>query len=182
MRLLRMVRPVAVPSPLRSNSKTEKGRRSSGSWLVFAFTITNWPGAVAAAIAGAASDSRLKSADSGRLASTCAATSSAMDVSIPGPSLISGHPGHDIQRRDRRTHRAKPVFSAGSASSALIVAGADCASVSGRSHSKRTDGLDPFAVDAHEPGAGAPVTVPAVGPEADVGAPDDRSRLAPRLC
>src|SRR6266566_8108272 len=30
---------------------------------------------------------------------------------------------HDIQRRDRRTRRTKPFFSAGSASSALIVVG-----------------------------------------------------------
>ena len=54
MRLLSSVRPSTRPS-VRRTSNTENGRRSSGSVPRPGFTITNWPGAVAAAISGAAS-------------------------------------------------------------------------------------------------------------------------------
>jgi hypothetical protein len=39
----------------RRTSNTENGRRSSGSPLRPDFTMTNWPGLVAAAMSGAAS-------------------------------------------------------------------------------------------------------------------------------
>ena len=59
MRLLRIVRPVAAPVASRRISNTENGRRSSGSKPGPALTMTNCPGAAAAAIAGAASASTL---------------------------------------------------------------------------------------------------------------------------
>ena len=57
MRLFRSEMPVGAPSASRSTSNTENGRRSSGSCPRPALTITNCPGAAAAAIAGAASAS-----------------------------------------------------------------------------------------------------------------------------
>ena len=59
MRLLRIEIPFGAPRLSRRTSNTEKGRRKSGSWPVPALTITNCPGAVAAAIAGAASATTL---------------------------------------------------------------------------------------------------------------------------
>ena len=58
-RLLRIVSALGVPPPSRRISKMENGRRSSGSNPAFALSITNCPGAAAAAIAGAASATRL---------------------------------------------------------------------------------------------------------------------------
>jgi hypothetical protein len=52
-----MVRPAGAPAASRRISNTEKGRRNSGSKPAPALTMTNWPGAAAAAIAGAASAS-----------------------------------------------------------------------------------------------------------------------------
>ena len=46
--------PEGAPLASRSTSKTENGRRSSGSKPGAGLTITNWPGSAAAAIAGAA--------------------------------------------------------------------------------------------------------------------------------
>jgi hypothetical protein len=59
IRLLRIVIAAGLPSFPRNTSKTENGRRKSGSAPLFAFNITNCPGVADAAIAGAASASTL---------------------------------------------------------------------------------------------------------------------------
>src|SRR5438132_5793601 len=75
MRLLRIEMPAGVPLVSRRTSKTENGRRSSGSCPSRGLTMTNCPGVAAAAMRGALSARTLYSGDSGVLDVTSAATS-----------------------------------------------------------------------------------------------------------